>query len=142
MEDSKPNAYGKRKLGAKKWAEEEERRELKSRQATVYGNRKRGGKRPPGTATDVVTRDDQGNAGDPGSLNPFVRKGGDRVTIAQMAEALEADPGQLDVAIETELSHPDKPRKGAVDLLLKIENARREGAREAVVKLLTKYSSS
>ena len=120
--------YGPRKLGAEKFALQQARQKASTRGATVYGPRKGGGLRrgdPQHVEDESIEH-----------VNPYLDEGGDRVTLSTLKERLSADPDSLDVAIETEIAHPEGARKGALELFLKLEREREGGARPGLVKLL------
>ena len=133
MADARPVQYGKRKLGPKKWAEQQAKNKLSTREGTVYGKRKKGMIAP--SAAPVAPKDVD-------APNPFLQKSGSRVSVQRLEEILEGDAKLLDLAIETELSHPDKPRKSAVEVLTDFEAVRAGGPRESVTKLLSKLQKA
>jgi hypothetical protein len=138
VQDAKKVQYGKRKLGQAAWEEQQAKNKVSHRPSTAYGPRKAGAKRSPSSA-DTTVREQQPTtaaADARGETNPFLTGAGDRITISQLGVVLEEQPGLLDVAIEAELAHKDKPRKGALELLKKLENTRATGPREGVVKLI------
>lgn len=133
MEDAKPNRYGRRKLGDKLYEEQAAKKTSSGRGSTVYGERKGGGGH---TAAPQVTPDASPR---PPEENPFIaNEKGDRVTIAELQKILEERPELLDLAIETECQLAD-PRQGAIRELRKLEGARPEGPRAAVMKLLSQF---
>ena len=149
VQDAKKNQYGPRKLGKAAFAEQQAKNKLSHRPSTAYGSRKTGAKRAPSSADPVTTATERTTPPQPdatGETNPFLTGSGDRITIGQLGTVLEEQPGLLDVAIEAELAHKDKPRKGALELLKRLEGTRGSGPREGVINLidreLTKLSSS
>lgn len=126
--DEAKTMYGRRKLGEKVYAEQQAKKPLKSRQGTVYGKRKAPQAPVPMPAATTPAR----RARDE---NPFLLPTGARVSVPKLGELIE-DPDLLDLAIETELSHPDKPRKGAIEALRDAENGRDGGPRASVTRLL------
>jgi hypothetical protein len=131
MADARKVQYGVRKLGKKAWLEQQAKNKVSTREATVYGKRK-GGRVPVPVAAPVREANDE-------PRNPFVQGKG-RVSIVRLGEILEKEPNLLDLAIETEVSHPDGQRKGALELLAEIEGKRPGGPRESVTKLLAKLA--
>jgi hypothetical protein len=117
--DEVKTQYGPRKLGKKAWAELQAKAQLRSRQATVYGDRKMGRRRGTGE-----------------KKNPFLDELGGRVSITTLEELVTEDPILLDIALETELSHLDRPRKGAIAVLRAAEGVRPGGPRQSVITLL------
>lgn len=144
-QNARKTQYGARKLGRAKWEEQQAANKLSHRASTVYGGRKTGAKRAPSSA-DVVEHEGhegpQNETAAPrqpdarGETNPFLTGAGDRITIGQLEEVLIENPGLLDVAIEAELAHEDRPRKGALELLKKLEGTRASGPREGVINLI------
>lgn len=142
-----PVRYGPKKIGQEEFERQQAMKQFEGRQGTVYGKRKGDGADP----SKVVLKHSNPESGrsrknapkesarDEPQGNPFVDEKGSVVTISDMGEILEGKPGLLDVAIETELAQPS-PRKGAVELLQKTENARPSGARESVLELLGKLA--
>jgi hypothetical protein len=68
--------------------------------------------------------------------NPFLDELGGRVSITTLEELVTEDPILLDIALETELSHLDRPRKGAIAVLRAAEGVRPGGPRQSVITLL------
>lgn len=138
MQEAVKNLPGPRKIGDKAFQERQAKRALRSRSNTVYGSRK-GDPSGKGSAGEIPLRHDRQefDAGDPDE-NPFLKANGDRVSIGALELLLEKDPGLLDVAIETEVSHADSPRKGAIEVLTSMEDGRAGGPRDSVVELLGK----
>lgn len=131
MDDARPVQYGRRKLGKEAYEKQQEKNQLGSRQATIYGRRKAPQRRPEGEVPKVVTTLED-------KENPFVDAKGGRVPVKVMRELIAKDPMLLDLALETELSHAEKPRKSAVEALRELEGVRPGGPRESVNKLLDK----
>lgn len=123
--------YGPRKLSPEAYAKQQEEQTRSSREATVYGSRKGEGKAPAPDAAETVP-------GDPD--NPFAPTGDEDssgyVTLAELAKALEKRPLLLDAAIEAEFKG-GKPRKGAIELFINLEEQRKGGPREEVIERLT-----
>jgi hypothetical protein len=129
--DEAKTMYGPKKLGRAKWEEQQGTMKARNREGTVYGKRK---VPPTKAATAVPPGAPPRVNGD--EKNPFLNDQGGRVSVAKLEELISEDPTLLDLALETELSHPDKPRKGAIDTLRRLEGTRGSGPRGSVMKLL------
>ena len=90
---------------------------------------------------DVQDGTDSGAEGGEGSEGG---EGGERseeatevvtMSIAEIEDALQENPAAFDSIFEAEMNRPEgAPRKGALRLLLKVEQAREGGARPEIVK--------
>lgn len=138
--------YGPRKIGQAEYAKQQELAELSSREATVYGSRKRAGAKPEPTEA-AVTDEAPVTAAETGADEPGQEPQEPEpevldfkaMTLAALEDALLADPSRLDEAIRQEVADGN-PRKGAVSLFIEAENARAEGPRDAVMNLLRQFS--
>lgn len=140
MQEAVRNQYGPRKIGEREFAKQQAQKSLMARQATIYGKRKGGGGAPkPIALTHSDPERPRSEANQP-EKSPFLKENGDRVTLGAMEMLLEKDPSLLDLAIEAEFSHKDEPRKGGVEILLRLEGQRPGGPRESVTKLLGQVS--
>lgn len=87
-----------------------------------------------GSESDGAEGGEDNEAGDGGEGS---EEASDVVTmsIAEIDEALNENPAAFDSIFEAELNRPEgAPRKGALRLLLKVEQAREGGARPEIVK--------
>lgn len=143
--------YGPRKLGQAEYAKQQELAELSSREATVYGSRKRAGAQPEPQPepqpTEAAVTDEAVTAAETGADEPGQEQQEPEpevldfkaMKLGALEEALLADPSRLDEAIRQEVADGN-PRKGAVSLFIEAENARAEGPRDAVMNLLRQFS--
>lgn len=124
--------YGPRKIGAEEFAKQQADKVLRGRPSTKYGPRKGGAKK---IEADTPAPDSS-RAQDP-SKNPFLSPKGERVPLGTLESILDDEPELFDLALETEVA-AEEARKGAVELLRKLELDRDGGPRESVIQLLSK----
>lgn len=119
--------YGPRKIGAEAFAKQQAEQKLSTRANTVYGSKK-GDPAPTAPATPA----------DP-PKPPAGPRAGDKDAKPASLEALEKSltrrPALLDAAIAAELKTA-KPRKGALELFVKVEKSRKGGPRAEVLAQL------
>lgn len=138
MSVEKDTLYGPRKIGRAAYEKQMAEQVLRGREGTKYGPRK-GGPKLVTEEPSGAEASEQGKSLKSASSNPFVDGKGNRVVLGTLETELTADPSLLDLAIETEIGTGEAPRKGAIELLLKLEQARAEGPRQSVLDLLGRY---
>lgn len=132
--------YGRKKLDAEAYEQQETEARESTREATRFGSRKFQTEKPApvkgrGARTRTTGDDPKGDAGNGQEKEPPRTPTGSLPSIAKLRELLTKSPGQLDAAIEVEMKQ-EKPRKGALQLFLEVEEGKGDDARaETVAKI-------
>lgn len=124
--------YGPRKLDPDEYAAQQARKKMTARGGTVYGRRK--GDDPPTAQAQPADAEETKEPEQAKPELPDFRA----LNLDRLEETMLEKPELLDEAIKAELAD-GKPRKGAIELFLEVEDARAEGPREEVVRLLRQF---